>query len=415
MGMAHHEMDTFSVQTVCRCCGLPGLRRFLSLGRLPLANGLLFSPDQVAETYPLDMVFCPYCALVQITGTVAPAVLYGSYLYFSSYSDPLLINAAKLTERLICDWELNEHSLVYEIGSNDGYLLKNYAAAGIPVLGIEPAQSVAAAAIAAGVPTLRSYFSEELARRLKVEYGPADVIHANNVLAHIADLNGAVAGIAHLLKDDGLASIEVHYVKDLIDNTEFDTIYHEHLCYFSATSLNMLFKRHGLVLLHIERTTTHGGTLRCFVGKNGRSSAHVSKILQAEQTAGLHRYDYYRNFGARVRKLGETLTDLLANLKKQDKRIVGYGAPAKATILLNMLGIGRETLDYVVDSTPAKQGRYIPGCKLPIFPSERVLADMPDYALLLVWNFADVVLKREAAYREQGGKFIVPIPEVKIV
>ncbi len=405
------------VITGCRSCGSADLLPIWSAGSVPLANGLL-TPDQLDQPdrlYPLHLVFCPVCSLVQIIETVAPDVLFSSYLYHSSCSDPLLVNARQLVEDLIRTRTLSPLSRVFEIGSNDGYLLENYLRAGIMAVGIEPAQNFVAPNRKRGIPTRCAFFGEALARTLVDEGGQADIIHANNVLAHIADLNGVVAGIAHLLKDDGLASIEVHYVGDLIDHGEFDTIYHEHLCYFSATSLIPLLERHGLHLLDVERVTTHGGTMRCFVGKRGQVSARVNAWIQAEAAAGMQHAAYYRTLDVRIQAHREALGSLLHGLKRQGKRIAGYGVPAKAAILLNTFGIGAETLDYAVDKTRDKQGRFIPGVRLPIYPPHHLTVDQPDYALLLAWNFADVILARETTFRTRGGKFIIPIPEVRIV
>jgi len=402
----------------CRSCGAAGLDLVLSLGRTPLANALL-TREQLSlpePRYPLDLAFCPGCALVQITETVPPAELFGDYLYFSSYSETMLRHAQALVARLAVERRLAATSLVIEIASNDGYLLQYYRQRGIPVLGIEPARNVARVAEARGVPTLCDFFSIELASSLRGRGQQADVLHAHNVLAHVADLNGVVEGMEAVLKDDGVIVVEVPYVKDLLDRCEFDTIYHEHLCYFSLTALDALFRRHGLVVQDVERIPIHGGSLRLLAGKaaTAKPSKAVTGLLADEAGWGVRRVETYRNFGARVEALKSSLKSMLKALKQRGGRIAAYGAAAKGSTLLNYAGIGQETLDFVVDRSPHKQGRFMPGVHLPIYPPERLLEEMPEHVLLLTWNFADEILEQQAAYRKLGGQFIIPVPEVKV-
>jgi SAM-dependent methyltransferase len=389
----------------------------LSLGNTPLANSLLSREqlDQPEARFPLELVFCQDCALVQITVTVPPEQLFSEYLYMSSYSDTMLAHARELTDRLRRDRRLSRDSLVVEVASNDGYLLQNYVRAGIPVLGVEPAQNVAAVAVDRGIATLVEFFGEAVGRRLAAEGHQADIVHGHNVLAHVADLNGVVSGIQAVLKDDGVAVIEVPYVRDLIERTEFDTIYHEHLCYFSLTSLDSLFARHGLRIVDTERVAIHGGSLRIFAARGGSRSQAVTRLLAEENEEGLNSAAYYANFGARVRGLRQRLVETLAGLKSRGDRIAAYGASAKGSTLLNYVGVGGETLDFVADRSPVKQGLFTPGTHLPIVPPEKLLEDKPDYALLLVWNFADEVMSQQRAYRERGGRFIIPVPDVQIV
>ena len=402
----------------CRACGATGLELVLSLGRMPLANALL-TREQLGSPerrYPLDLAFCPSCTLVQITETVPAADLFSEYLYFSSYSETMLRHAQALVQRLIEERGLGPASLVIEVASNDGYLLQYYQQAGIPVLGIEPAANIARVAVAErGIPTLCEFFTRRTGERLRAEGQTADVVHAHNVLAHVSDLNDFVSGLHAVLRQSGVVVVEAPYLRDLIERCEFDTIYHEHLCYFSLTALVKLFRRHGLQVQDVERVAIHGGSLRVTVARleSAIATPAVEVMLAEEAAWGVGSVATYREFATRVEALKASLIHVLGSIKSRGERIAAYGAAAKGSTLLNYAGIGLETLDFVVDRNPYKQGRYMPGVHLPISAPERLLEEMPEHVLLLTWNFADEILQQQAAYRKLGGRFIIPVPEVR--
>jgi len=402
----------------CRSCGSPQLTEVLDLGQTPLADGLLRKEDleRHEPTYPLTCVVCGACGLMQLREIVEPDELFGQdYPYFSSFSDALLRHSKANVEELIAARGLGTENLVIELASNDGYLLQYYAENGIPVLGIDPAAGPVEAAIARGVPTIHDFFSLELAEKLHVEGKRADVIHANNVLAHVPDLNGFVQGIATLLASDGVAVIECPHVLELIRHVEFDTIYHEHLCYFSVTALRPLFERNGLKLQDVRSLSIHGGSLRLFVGRGGTESDEVRRIVEEERAVGLDRPDGYLDFAARVETVGVELLALLRRLKSEGASIAAYGAAAKGATLINYVGIGSEFIDFVVDRNTHKQGQFMPGQQLPIRPVEALLDEQPDYTLLLAWNFKDEIAAQQAEYRSRGGRFIVPVPVPEIL
>ncbi|MGH2756330.1 MAG: class I SAM-dependent methyltransferase [Actinomycetota bacterium] len=399
----------------CRSCGSEYLRSVLSLGNIPLTDSYVEESDlsDPEPRFPLDVAFCPECSLVQIIQTVPPEAMFSDYAYFSSFADTVVANAQQNTDSLIAKRNLGPNDLVVEIASNDGYLLKNFVGKGIPVLGIDPAEGPAGVARSEGVPTITRFFDRHLALELRKD-GGADVIIANNVLAHVPDLNGFVAGIATLLKDEGVAVIEAPYIRDLIEKGEFDTIYHEHLCYFSVTALTMLFRRHGLWLNEVEHLPIHGGSLRLYVEKVQRPM-NAGVFLDDERRCGLIEFDYYRKFETRVQNIQTSLVHLLGGLKAEGCSIAAYGAAAKGTVILNSAGVDSETIDFVVDRNVHKQGKYLPGTRIPIRDTSVLSAEVPDYVLLLSWNFRDEVIAQQRDYLAAGGRFIVPVPYPEVI
>jgi SAM-dependent methyltransferase len=408
-----------SLDFQCRSCNSLRGSLILDLGIQPLANNLL-RPEDLSKPepkFPLRLAVCEACWLLQIVDLVPPVQLFSEYLYFSSFSDLMLSHSRQAAERYIADFCLNEKSLVVEVASNDGYFLQYFKGANVPCLGIEPAANIAKVAVEKGVETVVEFFTKPLAQKLVSANRQADLILGNNVFAHAPDTNDFVAALAKLLKPDGRIILEFPYAVDFIENTEFDTIYHEHVFYFSLTALRPLFERHGLTIFHAERLPIHGGSLRLFAGYTGTHpiQSSVSDLVADETRKGVPSLAWYEGFGGKVLDIKKSLNDLLRQLKRQNKCVAAYGASAKGSTLLNFVDLDGGTLDFVADRSTYKQGRLTPGTHIPIVPPAQLLEQQPDYTLLLTWNFAEEILEQQKAYRQQGGKFIIPIPKVTVV
>jgi len=393
---------------------------FVDLGMSPLCESFLAADelDRMEPYYPLRVMVCPDCFLVQLKEYVAPEHIFSTYAYFSSFSTSWVAHAKHYCDAIERRLGLDETSLVVELASNDGYLLQHFLPKGIPVLGIEPAANVAKAALEKSVPTTVDFFGVRLARAMAVEGRRADLIVGNNVLAQVPDLNDFVAGIPIILKPEGLVTLEFPHLACLIDERQFDTIYHEHFSYFSMVSIDRLAKLHGLRVIDVERLTTHGGSLRVYLAH--RASKHivspaVTRLLAEEEQRGFRRIETYTGFDGKVRAFKRDLLDLLIRLKREGRTIAGYGAPGKGNTLLNYCGVGTDFLDFTVDRNPYKHGRFTPGMHIPIRPPEAIDAAKPDYVLILPWNLKAEIMHQMRHIGSWGGQFIVPIPSPAIV
>ena len=403
----------------CRGCGERLPAPFLDLGALPLANALVH-PDRASETdarFPLAVSYCAGCHLVQLTETVDPADLFSDYLYFSSYSESFVAHARAMADDLSAQLNLSPGSRVLEVASNDGYLLQFFKARGIQVLGLEPARNVAAVAQERGIPTWTMFFGPDAARRVQSEYGPVDLLVGNNVLAHVPSINEFLAATRSVLADQGVAVFEFPYVGDLLDHLEFDTIYHEHVFYYSLSALNTLARRAGLTITDVSHQAVHGGSLRVALrpGRTVERGRAAAALLDDERRTGLQDARRYHAFSDRVRELQSALNARLRNLKDSGLRLAAYGAPAKGNTLLNSCGIGVDLLEFTVDANPHKQGLLLPGSRLPVLAPEELLRRRPDVTLILPWNIQAEIVRQQQAYLSAGGRFMVPIPHPKEV
>ncbi|MDO8619904.1 MAG: class I SAM-dependent methyltransferase [bacterium] len=404
----------------CRICRGKEVGKVLSFGPTPLANAFLTEGElRDAESYfPLDVYLCKNCGLLQLMDVVAPEVLFKDYVYVSSTSPVFVEHFNRFAETMCDRFSLGKHSLAIDIGSNDGILLLPFVRKGVRVLGIEPDKAIGAVAKKAGVETVSAFFSSALAKKIVKEYGKADLITATNVFAHIDDIHEVAKGVKLLLKVDGVFIIEVPYLVDFLEQNLFDTVYHEHLSYFSVTALNAFFERAGMRLTHVERVETHGGSLRVFATRKDssrRSSPAVKSFMQAEKKMELGVESTYATYGLRIQENRAKLISLLSGLKQEGKTIAGYGAPAKGNTLLNFFSIGSDLLSYIVDDSPHKQGRYTPGKRIPVVSRDKLITHPPDYLLIIAWNFAPSIMAKNEEFRRRGGKFIIPVPTPRII
>lgn len=404
----------------CRICKNKKLEKILNLGEMPLANAFL-DKNQLSQkeiSYPLRVVWCKLCGLLQIDEIVPPEILFRNYIYVSGTSEALRKHFEDLATEVVNNFKLNSESLVIDIGSNDGTLLKEFKKFGLKVIGVEPAVNIAKIAEENGIKTINDFFSEDIAKKIVRENGKAEAITATNVVAHTNDLDSLLKGVSYLLKDDEVFVIEVPYLVDLLENVEFDTVYHEHLSYFAVRPLKRLFERHDLKIVNVERVTIHGGTIRVFVSKKKSRyniSKNVNELILLEKKKKMHEVTVYKNFAGQVKKLKEDLVSLLQKLKSENKKVIGYGAAAKGNTLLNYYNIGPELIEFIADLSPMKQNKFTPGTNIPVYGPDQIYKAKPEYMLILAWNFADEIMRQQSKFKEMGGKFIIPVPEVRII
>ena len=403
----------------CIVCDMETVEQFLDLGATALANKFLSEEELSAPElhYPLRVGFCHTCGHVQLTEIVPPSTMFEEYLYMSSASDTLKAHFYDLSDLLVQRYHLGEADLVIDIGCNDGTLLHGFKRHGVQTLGVDPAENLAQLTYEMGIGRYTGFFNAKTAKHIVSEWGQASLITATNTFPHIPDLPDFIAGIHTTLAPGGVFVIEMHYLVDLLDQGAFDTIYHEHVSYWALKPLVYLFEKHGMQVVHAERVPLHHGQLRVFVQRRGEGDVQLSVewLLDLERTQGLGQFMTYQQFALKTQQIKRDVHRTIAQLREQGKRVVGYGAPAKGNTLLSFLEIGPEILEYIVDRSPLKQGLYTPGMHIPVVPPERLLADRPDYVLLLAWNFTDEILEQQAEYRRCGGQFIIPVPEARIL
>jgi 2-polyprenyl-3-methyl-5-hydroxy-6-metoxy-1,4-benzoquinol methylase len=416
----HAEEHRHSDASSCRLCGSPASQSFVDLGMSPLCESFITKSelDVMEPYYPLHALVCGSCFLVQLKQYVSVEHIFNEYAYFSSYSTSWVAHAKRYCEMIAERLSLGSDSLVVELASNDGYLLQHFAPLGVPVLGIEPAANVAQVAIDKGIPTRVDFFGVKLAEQLVKEGKRADLIAGNNVLAQVPDLNDFVAGMKILLKPDGIVTLEFPHLVRLIEENQFDTIYHEHFSYFSLVTIAVMARRHGLEIVDVDELPTHGGSLRVYLAHSGSShepSPAVAALLAREKELGLTDLTTYTSFASQVRRTKRKLLEFLIKAKEEGRSICGYGAPGKGNTLLNYCGIGPDFLDFTVDRNPYKHGRYTPGMHIPILPVEAIDEAKPDYILILPWNLKAEIVAQMRHVASWGAKFVVPIPEVLII
>lgn len=409
-------MKNYTRRNDCRICGSKNLAKILDLGETPLANGFLTKDEleKQEEKYPLAVYFCKDCSLVQLLDVVNPKILFGKYHFITSASKPSVEHFAKFGKELLDNFIKSKDDLIIDVGGNDGTLLENLKN-NCRVLNIEPASNIAEISANKGISTINDFFSNELAEKVLNKYGKASVISANNIIAHTDKVKDVFAGANLLLKDDGIFVFEAHWVKNLIGEGGFDQVYHEHLCYYSLHALKVLAETNGFYINDVKSVPTQGESLRVYAGKAKKSSANVDEFLKKERELGLTKVEAYLGFSDSVAKNAENVKRLLVSLKKQGKKIAGYGASAKGNTLLNYFEIGNDVLDYIVDTTPLKQGLYSPGTHIPVVHPDKIKEETPDYVFILAWNYANAILEKESDLRKKGVKFIIPVPEVKII
>jgi len=402
----------------CRLCQAKLGRTFADLGLTPLANSYVTieNLDKPEQFYPLCAYVCEKCFLVQLEQFESPEDIFSDYAYFSSYSDAWRKHCAEYAEMIIERFGYGRDSFVMEIASNDGYMLSNFHDRSIPCLGVEPASNVARAAMAKGIETVVRFFGERTAKELSDSGKKADLLIANNVLAHVPGLNDFVGGMKTILKSEGVVTVEFPHLFRLIRNNQFDTIYHEHFSYFSLITAKNVFARHGLTVFDVEQLPTHGGSLRLFIchERKRKTSEAVQTLLEREDEFGLTSPETYSAFSEQVKRAKRGLLKFLIEAKSEGKKIAGYGAPAKGNTLLNYCGIGTDFIDYTVDKSPHKQGTYLPGSRIAVHHPGKIMETKPDYLLILPWNIRDEIMEQMGDVRSWGGRFVIPIPEVKV-
>ena len=409
-------MKDYHKRTTCRICDSKDLKLFLDLGRTPLANSLVLKKNlnKKDKTFPLSVYFCQNCSLVQVLDVVNPEILFSDYYFMTSASSPSVDHFKKYSAKILKDFIKSSKDLVVDIGGNDGTLL-NELKNDCKVLNIEPAHNIAEVARKKGIETINKFFSKKLVKEIIKKSGYAKVITANNITAHTDTVRELFEGVKGLLAEDGVFIFETHWARNLIGEGGFDQVYHEHLSYYSLHALKHLVDSVGLKIFDVETVPIQGESLRVYVSKNRKPKASFAKFMKREKSLGLNNFKSFAKFSEKVLDNKRKTLKLLAKLKSENKKIVGYGAPAKGSTLLNFFGIGVETIDYVIDTTSIKQGLFMPGVHLPIYSPEKLHESKPDYILLLAWNYADAILKKEKNLRDSGVKFIIPVPEVKII